>query len=154
MHGGYQCIVIVPRGKSDCALQSIFPACECETGDDGGGKELCVLDMAVFNMNRDHPSAMELSAEDGEKVRHLFACLIEIVRAKECIMLAKECSVLGDVEAYMQLQERVKSNRCTCLRNLSSPLHRVEKYGRVIYMKTMLNIQDHSSQSLTSMMQA
>jgi hypothetical protein len=69
------------------------------------GKELCVLDTVVFNTNRDHPSTMELSAEDGEKARRLFACLIEIARAKECITLAKECGALGDVEAYTRLHD-------------------------------------------------
>ena len=72
-----------------------------ETMEDG--KELCVLDTVVFNTNRDHPSTMELSAEDGDKARRLFACLIEVARARECITLAKECGTLGDVEAYTRL---------------------------------------------------
>ncbi|KAK2462200.1 hypothetical protein APHAL10511_005788 [Amanita phalloides] len=72
-----------------------------ETTNDGN--ELYILDTLVFNTNRDHPSTMELSAEEGEKARSLFSCLIEIARARECMKLAKECGIPQDVDAYKSL---------------------------------------------------
>ena len=69
------------------------------------GKELWILDAVVFNTNRDHPSTMELTAEDGETARNLFARLIEIARAKECMRLAGECGLPDDVEAYARLRD-------------------------------------------------
>jgi len=75
-----------------------------ETTDEG--KELWILDAVVFNTNRDHPSTMELSAEDGEKARNLFARLIEIARAKECMRLAGEYDLPHDVDAYARLRDQ------------------------------------------------
>jgi len=74
-----------------------------ETTDEG--KEMWILDTVVFNTNRDHPSTMELSAEDGEKARNLFARLIEIARAKECMKLAGECGLPRDVDEYARLRD-------------------------------------------------
>ncbi|KAF8636109.1 hypothetical protein AX17_003813 [Amanita inopinata Kibby_2008] len=73
---------------------------------DGG--ELYVLDTLVFNTNRDHPSTMELSEEDGDMARALFACLIEIGRSKECVKLAEEYGKPDDVAAYKSLHDEAQ----------------------------------------------
>ncbi|KAF8631754.1 hypothetical protein AX15_002210 [Amanita polypyramis BW_CC] len=82
------------------------------------GEELHVFDSVVFNTNRDHPSTMELSAEDGEKARSLFACLIEIARAGECMKMAREYGIAHDVDAYKSLHNEAQKKLARLLDDL------------------------------------
>ncbi|KXN86132.1 hypothetical protein AN958_10471 [Leucoagaricus sp. SymC.cos] len=70
------------------------------------GKHLFVLDVLVFNTNRDHPSTMEMSDEEGDRARALFACLIEGERAERCLEIAPNIGRAEDEEAYRRILER------------------------------------------------
>ncbi|PFH46971.1 hypothetical protein AMATHDRAFT_50643 [Amanita thiersii Skay4041] len=72
------------------------------------GRELHILDVLVFNTNRDHPSTMEMEEEERDQARVLFACLIEIARSKECMRLANECGIPDDVAAYQALHDEAQ----------------------------------------------
>ncbi|OBZ70032.1 hypothetical protein A0H81_09903 [Grifola frondosa] len=62
-----------------------------------------VVDGVMLNTNRDHPSTMEMGAEEGQRARALFACLVEIGRTKECLRLARSYGLREDVEEYTQV---------------------------------------------------
>lgn len=70
------------------------------------GHPLFVLDVLVFNTNRDHPSTMEMEDEEGDKARVLFACLIEEARAEKCLELAPQIGREQDMEAYRMILQK------------------------------------------------
>ncbi|KAG6845836.1 hypothetical protein H0H87_002524 [Tephrocybe sp. NHM501043] len=55
---------------------------------EGRDRPIHVMDLVMLNANRDHPSTMQLSAEEGEKARQLFASLVGMCRAEICKELA------------------------------------------------------------------
>ncbi len=73
------------------------------------GNPLFILDVLVFNTNRDHPSTMEMEEEEGNRARVLFACLIEGVRGEKCLELAVQIGREEDLEAYRAIVKRART---------------------------------------------
>lgn len=69
------------------------------------GQEIAiqVMDLVMLNANRDHPSTMELSTEEGEKARQLFACLVGMCRAEVCKELAELYKLTDDIVQYEEM---------------------------------------------------
>jgi len=61
------------------------------------------MDSIMLNVNRDHPSTMELGETEGERASELITCLVGMGRAKACRRLAEEYGLLDDAENYEQL---------------------------------------------------
>ncbi|KAF8075938.1 hypothetical protein FPV67DRAFT_1406263, partial [Lyophyllum atratum] len=75
-----------------------------------------VMDSIMLNVNRDHPSTMELGEAEGRRARELIACLVGMGRAKACKRLAEEYGLADDMQTYQQLYEEGSDT----LRNLVS----------------------------------
>ncbi|KAG6826508.1 hypothetical protein H0H92_015563 [Tricholoma furcatifolium] len=62
-----------------------------------------VMDLVMLNSNRDHPSTMQLSQEDGDNARQLFACLVGMCRAEVCKELAVLYGLRDDAVQYEEI---------------------------------------------------
>lgn len=66
-----------------------------------------VMDLVMLNVNRDHPSTMELG-EDEDRARKVFSCLVGIGRATASVKVA---SVYGLMEDVKQFEEQVEMQK-------------------------------------------
>lgn len=60
------------------------------------------MDSIMLNVNRDHPSTMELGEAEGQRASGLITCLVGMGRAKACKRLAEEYNLLDDAGRYEQ----------------------------------------------------
>ncbi|KAG5650687.1 hypothetical protein H0H81_011361 [Sphagnurus paluster] len=65
-----------------------------------------VMDSVTVNVNRDHPSTMELG-EDGNGARELISTLVSMARTKACQGLAEGYGLVADAESYQRLYEEM-----------------------------------------------
>ncbi|GLB33332.1 putative protein CC1G_03129 Coprinopsis cinerea okayama7 130 [Lyophyllum shimeji] len=65
-------------GEDEVLLRGPFFQLICLREELFEGREtpIHVMELVMINANRDHPSTMELSPEEGEKARQWFACLV------------------------------------------------------------------------------
>ncbi|KAG6853713.1 hypothetical protein C0991_002129 [Blastosporella zonata] len=80
---------------------------------EGQEKPVHVMDLIMINANRDHPSTMQLSAEEGESARQLFACLVGMRRAEICRELASLYSLVEDAALYDEMFRAGKAKFAT-----------------------------------------
>ncbi|EPQ52633.1 hypothetical protein GLOTRDRAFT_12750, partial [Gloeophyllum trabeum ATCC 11539] len=64
-----------------------------------GGAMIDVVEGVILNTNRDHPSQMELGA-DQDGARRLIACMVGMARAKVCQQVAESYGLEADVSDY------------------------------------------------------
>ncbi|KAG6918505.1 hypothetical protein DXG01_013865 [Tephrocybe rancida] len=76
---------------------------------DGQDKPVHVMDLVMINANRDHPSTMQLSAEEGDRARQLFACLVGMCRAEICRELAALYGLADDVTQHEEIFQAGKA---------------------------------------------
>ncbi|KAG5650688.1 hypothetical protein H0H81_011362 [Sphagnurus paluster] len=69
----------------------------------GREQRIYVMELVMLNVNRDHPSTMQLGEEKGEQARKLFGCLVGMWRAEVCKQLAAMYGLEGDVEQYNEI---------------------------------------------------
>ncbi|KAG6873993.1 hypothetical protein C0995_007949 [Termitomyces sp. Mi166 len=77
--------------------------CMREEVFEGHERPIHVMDLVMLNANRDHPSTMQLSAEEGEKARQLFACLVGMCRAEVSRELASLYGLADDVIQHEEM---------------------------------------------------
>jgi len=58
-----------------------------------------------LNSNRDHPSVMEMSVEEGDEARKLFALLVGMSRARICKDLAHEYDLTLDADEFARIHD-------------------------------------------------
>ncbi|KAG6885486.1 hypothetical protein C0993_001093 [Termitomyces sp. T159_Od127] len=74
-----------------------------------------VMDLVMLNANRDHPSTMQLSTEEGEKARQLFACLVGMCRAEVCKELAELYGLAEDIVQHEEMYRAGKAKLSSLL---------------------------------------
>ncbi|KAG6835394.1 hypothetical protein H0H93_001919 [Arthromyces matolae] len=77
---------------------------------EGHEQPIHVMDLVMLNINRDHPSTMQLSPEEGDKARQLFACLVGLCRTEICRELAMVYGLTDDIAQYEEMY-RVASEK-------------------------------------------
>lgn len=65
-----------------------------------------VMDSMILNINRDHPSTMELGKTEGIRARNLIACLVGVGRAKACKKLAEDFGLFNEVPLYEHILQQ------------------------------------------------
>ena len=69
------------------------------------GMTMDVMDLVMLNSNRDHPSVMEMSVEEGDEARNLFSLLVGISRARICKDVAHEYGLTMDADEFARIHD-------------------------------------------------
>ena len=69
------------------------------------GMTMDVMDLVMLNSNRDHPSVMEMSIEERDEARKLFALLVGMSRARICKDVAHEYGLTQDADEFARIHD-------------------------------------------------